>query len=103
MQVDCTLLWAACLAWGLLGNSSSQNRQQAAHDGSTVTEMLARMGLGPGADSTSAGACEEAGACLGGQGEDKPLPKDICWGYESGCTKEDRLFIPKCEGAAAPW
>jgi protein O-GlcNAc transferase len=27
----------------------------------------------------------------------------ICWGYEKGCTKEDRLFLPYCDGPPSPW
>lgn len=29
--------------------------------------------------------------------------KDLCWGYEKGCTEETRLFVPRCDEPANPW
>ena len=26
-----------------------------------------------------------------------------CWGYEEGCGRDERLFVPRCDEPAAPW
>ena len=32
------------------------------------------------------------------------LQRDFCWGYERDCTKENRLWVPKCDGSPVrPW
>ena len=105
MEVNCRLLLAVFLAWGLLCGSTQPLGGQN-HDGSTVTRMLARLGLGPGAHQqggSESQACEEQedGRCLAEQGD--LLPADLCWGYESGCGKKKRLFVPHCEGPPKPW
>lgn len=79
--------------------------------------MLARLGLGPApfdrltASAGGAKDCEDgAEGCDGarerlvqGGGGVEEIPEDMCWGYEKNCSKEKRLFVPKCEGAAQPW
>ncbi len=103
------LLLAACLSWGLLSGSILEETPPS-HDGSTVTVMLARLGLGPGAlmntSGSDDGACDEdAEACDAGReglGEGE-TPEDMCWGYEKDCSKEKRLFVPKCGGDSRPW
>lgn len=106
MQLLASLLLAA---WGLLGSSSQAQDQgppvnpppTVVHDGSTVTMMLARQGLGPAASSSHTG---RIGVC---EGRDhaacSEVPKDMCWGYEKGCSNTNRLFVPKCEGPSSPW
>ena len=111
------LLLVAVFSWELLNGSSSQETPSS-HDGSTVTAMLARLGLGPlsltapSPSHSDAGGCDEGDeACGDGGGGREGLrgggggevPEDMCWGYEKNCSKEKRLFVPKCEGAAKPW
>ena len=78
----------------------------ASHDASTVTAMLAKLGLGPLAHcygtSTSGAGGEEPleDSCLQFDLE-RSLPK--CWGYEKNCTNEESLFVPQCEPPAQPW
>lgn len=96
MQLFASLL-AACFALEILG---SPPRAQVHHDGSTVTEMLARLGLGPGASGSGCGAGEE---CSMAQRSSEELPNETCWGYEKDCSKENRLFVPKCGGSPRPW
>lgn len=97
MKVNCALLLAAFSL--LCGSSASEELEH--HDGSTVTKMLARLGLGPGVNSGA--LCEGDAACLQEEEEGGSIPTDMCWGYEKGCSREKRLFVPKCEGAAKPW
>lgn len=62
--------------------------------------MLARLGQGPEAH-LNPGVCGEEGEEGKGpcaEEESEALPKDMCWGYESGCGKEKRLFVPQCAG-----
>ena len=74
------------------------------HDGGTVTAMLARLGLGPGAASEGCEDGEEDVPCLRGVGpEVEEVAKDLCWGYEKDCSKDKRLFVPTCSGSATPW
>jgi hypothetical protein len=90
----------ACLVWGLLVGSTQNVGDYPSHSGSTVTRMLARLGLGPEAHLNSDETCEEGkGPCV--RGESELLPE--CWGYESGCGKEKRLFVPQCAGPPKPW
>jgi len=76
----------------------------ASHDASTVTAMLARIGLGPLAhcysNNNSRGEEPLEGQCLQ-LGLEKNMPK--CWGYERNCSKEESLFVPQCEPPAQPW
>lgn len=85
---------AACFAWGILGSRSQEH-----HDGSTVTEMLARLGLGPGASGCGGGGEE----CSMAERSSEELSNEMCWGYEKDCSKENRLFVPECGGSPRPW
>ena len=29
--------------------------------------------------------------------------KNLCWGYEKDCRKENRLFLPQCQSPPKPW
>ena len=77
------------------------------HDGSTVTLMLARLGLGPAAAPNNTSTTGTGPGACNGEEQDRPclgsLPEDMCWGYENGCTEDRRLFVPKCEGSPTPW
>ena len=71
------------------------------NDGSTVTAMLARIGLGPLSRCYKVGgAVEHEGPCLQ-LGLEKNLPE--CWGYEKNCSREKSLFVPHCDPPAQPW
>lgn len=104
MEVWCSP--AAIFCWCLLASLALCS--QTPHDGSTVTAMLARLGLGPAAAQQQLGCEEEgAGSCSSGSAVVAPpvqaIPEHMCWGYEEGCTGEKRLFVPKCDGSPTPW
>ena len=112
MQAHFSLLLSACFLWGILDPTHEQgqgHRHHHHHDGNTVTKMLARLGLGP--EGAAAGDAMDGGGGSGGDGGDasseavessfEQLPR--CWGYEKDCVKDDRLFVPVCDGPASPW
>ncbi len=104
MRVYTSLFMAWCLlSWRLQLGSSGEEQTHQKHDGSTVTKMLARLGLGPQADMAAACEGDQLPACTLVEEPWQLLPKEKCWGYEKGCSKENRLFVPQCEGPPAPW
>lgn len=100
------LLLACCIACILLESShtgktfaeSKAEALAAPHGGSTVTAMLAKLGLGPlaycGSGEKNDYLCSELAL-------KDHLP--VCWGYEKDCAKEEALFVPQCEPPAKPW
>ena len=71
------LLLFSCLLISPVKQEASQ------HDGSTVDKMLSRFN------------CKD---------QDCSSEVDqLCWGYEKKCSKQRRLFVPRCEGPAKPW
>ena len=85
----------------------------ASHDGRTVDLMLARLGEGPlgrtlkesddGKVDCEAEDCVDIRRTINRSMESEDSVKDLCWGYEKGCKKENRLFVPQCEGPSRPW
>ena len=81
--------------------------------------MLARIGEGPLTRSNNKAKDElylyggeidcEQGSCaversdLNGSVRSDEAVKNLCWGYEKRCKKENRLFVPRCEGPHRPW
>lgn len=53
-------------------------QQEHQHNATTVEYML-----------SSSSRCKD---CPTPQGD-----KELCWGYEKSCSKEKRLFVPRCE------
>ena len=112
MRVLPPLLLAVCFTWAVQDSSNHEHQEHSSHDnGTTVTLMLAKIGLGPAVPlsplSAESAVCDgESGECLVQKVlhvEDLKEVDDRCWGYEKGCGKEKRLFVPQCEGPASPW
>ena len=84
------------------GSTGAESKVEArvTHDGSTVSAMLAKFGLGPLTHCVS---------CDMGVNMDNVCslaPRDhlpVCWGYEKDCAQEKALFVPQCEPPAKPW
>ena len=76
------------------------------HDGQTVALMLAKLGEGPLGRSER---CERESSCAknrrnsNGTSSGGDIVADLCWGYEKNCKKENRLFVPHCNGPPRPW
>ncbi|CAI8028714.1 EGF domain-specific O-linked N-acetylglucosamine transferase [Geodia barretti] len=89
------LLLATCLCPQTLRALKESYRR--GHDGSTVDEMLARLGEGPAlfTDAGATSTCEDS-TCEEREG-------GLCWGYERDCTEDNRLFVPRCDGSPKPW
>lgn len=41
--------------------------------------------------------------CIQTEAELEVAENNLCWGYEKGCTEENRLFVPHCDEPANPW
>ena len=98
-----SVIFVSMLAW-IFGSRSH-------HDGRTVTLMLARFGEGPLGKTNKFDVgeedCEE-GLCKQHRTKNKTnsshvYVEDLCWGYEKDCKKENRLFVPQCQGPPEPW
>lgn len=76
------------------------------HDGKTVSLLLARLGEGPlGHKDNGAVECD-GGLCANQTvqtADSDGVVENMCWGYEKGCKKENRLFVPRCDGPSKPW
>ena len=97
-----SVIFSSMLAW-IFGTGSHH------HDGRTVTLMLAKLGEGPlGKRNESYNAkinCGHQDSCGDHLfiADEADSIKNLCWGYEKDCRKENRLFLPQCQSPPKPW